>query len=233
MDNELTEVLTKAPLFVGMEADKIEEFVKSCKIVEREKGYIFSQDELNRSLFIPIKGTVKSYQINPISSKAYIIFLFSAGQIFDIITFIDERQHEILFETIEDTKLLEVPHDVMNRWIAENSKINKNIIYLLSEMLQNLEQNASDLALYDTVTRLARLIFRNLPAKQPQQLLDSSKIKLKLLSLSNESIAQMIGSVREVVSRNIKTLKSEQVIEADDKKCRLINLKSLLKFIEK
>ena len=233
MNTNIVDAVKEAPLFAGMRLEEIEALIASCPVVEREKGFLFSQKALDRSLFIPLEGAVKSYQINPVTSKEYIIFLFSPGQIFDVITFIDERKHEILFETVEDTKLLEISHDLMNRWIAQNPQINKNLIYLLSGMLQNLEQNASDLALYDTVTRLARLIFRNLPGTQLFLPQDSAKVKLKLLTLSHENIAQMIGSVREVVSRNMKTLKNEQVIETDAKKQRLIDLRSLLDFIKK
>ena len=233
MYDQIVDAIKEAPLFAGMSTKEIKVLITSCNVIDRKKGFLFSQKALDRSLFIPLNGAVKSYQINPVTSKEYILFLFTSGQIFDVITFVDERQHEVLFETVEDTRLLEIPHRQMNRWIEENPQINKNLIYLLSGMLQNLEQNASDLALYDTVTRLARLIFRNLPGTQLLSQSDSEKVKLKLLSLSHENIAQMIGSVREVVSRSMKTLKNEQVIETDAKKRRLIDLRSLLDFIKK
>ena len=118
----------------------------------------------------------------------------------------------------------------MKNWIENNKQINKNVLFILSHMLQNLEQNASDLALYDTITRLSRLILRNLPHKA--HIVDEDaphKVKLKFLNnLSHDTIANMTGTVREVVSRHIKTLKHEEVIEISKKRHYLVNLHNLL-----
>ncbi len=230
MRKKALEVLKNSALFKEISEDELEKFLNDCKFENFGKKKVFLEKDLKRSLYILIEGSVKSYQINPLTSKEYIIFLFRKGDVFDIITFVDEREHEVIFETLEDGEFVKVSHEVMDRWIEKNDQLNKNLIYLLSNMLQNLEQDATDLALYDTLTRLARLILRNISSKA---IFEGSKVKLNLINkLSHENIANMIGSVREVVSRHMKTLKEKNVIETSKSKQHIIDLKSLIDFCD-
>jgi len=73
-----------------------------------------------------------------------------------------------------------------------------------------LENSATDLALYDTITRLARLILRYVDDKSSQQ---EQEYSVKLINdLSYEALAQMIGSVRKVVNLNIQELKNRGLL---------------------
>ncbi len=229
IEDKAFNVLRRCALFKDMEDDKIRGFLADCEFENFEKKRVFTEKELESFIFIPIEGCVKSYQINHITAKEYIIFLFKQSDVFDIITFIDQREHEVIFETLKESSFVKISHQVMDTWIERDPHLSRNLIYLLSDMLQRLEQNASDLALYDTLTRLARLILRHVSPK-----LSSPKVQRKIKlnhvhSLSHEHIAQMIGTVREVVSRHIKTLKKENVLKTDKGKQHIIDLENLIK----
>jgi CRP-like cAMP-binding protein len=113
-------------------------------------------------------------------------------------------------------------------WIKDEPQFNKNILFLLSHMLLCVEQNASDLALYDTFTRLSKLIVRHICSKPlPSSL--STKVRLKYIhTLSHEEMAHLIGTAREVVSRHIKVLKEKKILETSKKRHHIINLEALL-----
>lgn len=64
-----------------------------------------------------------------------------------------------------------------------------------------------------------RLIIDNLDPKTQQPTL--------LNNLSNSEIAKMIGSVRQVVERNLKQLKKDEIIESGRKQLRVKNLDRL------
>ena len=67
----------------------------------------------------------------------------------------------------------------------------------------------ADLALHDTEVRLARLILRYVDESQREH------VEPRLINdLSNESLAEMIGSVRVVVNRQLQHWKQAGIVDA-------------------
>jgi len=231
-ENILT-TLSQSILFKDIEKYKIEQLIENSQKDFFKKGEIISEEELKNFIFIPLKGCVKSYQVNPNNGKAYTIFLFYKGDVFDIVTFIDQykqSKHEVIFEVVKDVEFLKISHNILNKWIENEPQFNKNILFLLSHMLLSIEQNASDLALYDTFTRLSKLLVRHICHKSFSSDL-KTKIKLKYINtLSHEEIADIIGTAREVVSRHIKVLKDKKILETNKKKYHILNLEALLEY---
>jgi len=179
---------------------------------------------------MPISGRVKVSQINPNTAKEYIIFLLAPGDIFDVISLMEKQEHGVIFEAIEDVKTLRVDADDAREWLNEHPEFNKNFLPYLGKRMRALTENASDLALYDTTTRLSKLILRNIDT---DKLSGSKEHTVKLINdLSHETIAKMIGSVRAVVNRSIQKLKNDKVIETTRKEKRVKNLKELVKRCE-
>ncbi len=226
----LLKTLRASALFKNINDSLIQDILNKSKIVEFEKKKVFSENELKNSIFIVLNGMVKSYQVNPYNGKAYTIFLFNKSEVFDIITFVDKEKHGVIFETLEKTLLLKISHNTLNSCITKESKLNQNIISLLSSMFLKLEQNTTELALYDTFTRLSKLILRNISIKPILSRKLTPKVKLNALDkLSHEDLANLIGTAREVVSRHIKTLKEKNILETVEKKHHIINIQSLIK----
>jgi len=221
--------LKESPLFKSIDEVVIQNIVDESEIISLKKKRLFHDDELKDSIFILLNGMVKSYQVNPLSGKEYTIFLFHKSDVFDIITFVDQEEHGVLFETVEESRLLQISHKSLDYWIEHEPKLNQNIISLLSSMFLELEQNTTDLALYDTFTRLSKLILKNISIKPILSNTLTSKVRLKHLEkFSHEELANLIGTAREVVSRHIKTLKEKNILETIEKKHHIINLQSLM-----
>jgi CRP-like cAMP-binding protein len=227
-NNELLFSLSQSMFFRDINSEKREYFLNSSEQIFFDKGKMFSDTELRSHIFIPVTGRVKSYQVNPHTGKEYTIFLFHSGDVFDIVTFIDQHEHEVLFEVTKGGLFLKISHELLDIWIKDEPQINANILFLLSHMLSSVEQNASDLALYDTFTRLSKLIVRHVCSK-PLATNIKTKVRLKHIdTLSHEEMAQLIGTAREVVSRHIKLLKEKKILETSKKKHHIVNLEALL-----
>ena len=116
--------------------------------------------------------------------------------------------------------------DTARNWLDTHPEFNKNFLPYLGSRMRLLENSATDLALYDTITRLARLILRYVDDKSTQQ---EKEYSVKLINdLSHEALAQMIGSVRKVVNLNIQELKKEGIIDSARGKLSVKNLQKLL-----
>jgi len=227
---ELVVSLSQSIFFKDIMNEKIEYFLNMSEEVFLDRGKLFSDQELRSYIFIPITGRVKSYQVNPHTGKEYTIYLFHSGDVFDIVTFIDQHEHEVLFEVAKGGLFIKISYELLDIWIKDEPQLNKNILFVLSHMLLSVEQNASDLALYDTFTRLSKLIVRHVCSK-PLSSTIKTKVRLKHIdSLSHEEMAQLIGTAREVVSRHIKILKERKILEINKRKHHIVNLEALLEY---
>ncbi len=74
-------------------------------------------------------------------------------------------------------------------------------------MMRDLEAFGESLVFHDTLTRLAKLILRHVPHYHADH---HDHIPVQLLNnLTHESLAELIGSVRSVVSTQLHKLKEE------------------------
>ena len=212
-------LLKETLLFKQMNNELFEEALTHLFPLSLPKKTIIEPYQTQKYIFIIVKGRVKISQTNH-EGREYIISLLNTGDLFDIIFFLDEKQHEVTIETIDETVLLKADINFAKKWLETHPEFYKNLLPYLGNRMRELEENAVNLALYDTITRLSRLILKNT---------DEDKNIKKINDLSHDTIAKMIGSVRKVVNLNIQKLKKENILNPSDKKLTLKNLKKLIR----
>ena len=90
--------------------------------------------------------------------------------------------------------------------------------------MQQLSELASDLALYDTMTRLVHLILRYFDSNGEERHPRANLIK----DLPHDELAHMIGTVRVVVNRLLSELRQEGLVNTVDGELHVCNLEKLL-----
>jgi len=218
-------VLQSATLFDGVDKQMMEEILEYFTPMTLPKKSIVHSWQTKESFFVIISGRVKISQINPETGREYIIFLLQGGDAFDIISLLDREEHEVVIEAVDELQLLKTSMDTARNWLDIHPEFNKNFLPYLGNRMRLLENSATDLALYDTMTRLARLILNYVNDKNQQE--QERSIKL-INDLSHEALAQMIGSVRKVINLNIQELKKEGIIDSVRGNLSVKNLQKLL-----
>ncbi len=218
-------VLQSATLFNGVDEVVLDEILGYFSPMTLPKKTLIYSSQTKMSFFIIIQGRVKISKINPSNGREYIIALLDKGDVFDVISFLDLKEHEVNIETIEEVQLLKTSMQVARNWLDKHPEFNKNFLPYIGESMRYLENSGSNLALYDTMSRLAKLILNNVNIHN--KLEDEFSVKL-INDLSHEAIAFMIGSVRKVVNLNIQELKKEGIISSSRGKLSVSNLEKLL-----
>jgi CRP-like cAMP-binding protein len=218
-------VLQSASLFDDVDEQMMEEILGYFTPMTLPKKSIVHSWQAKESFFVIISGRVKISQINPETGREYIIFLLQGGDAFDIISLLDREEHEVVIEAIDELQLLKTSMDTARNWLDIHPEFNKNFLPYLGNRMRLLENSAIDLALYDTMIRLARLILKYVNDKNQQE--QEHSIKL-INDLSHEALAQMIGSVRKVINLNIQELKKEGIIDSVRGNLSVKNLQKLL-----
>ncbi|WP_434580885.1 Crp/Fnr family transcriptional regulator [Sulfurimonas sp. NW15] len=199
-----------------------EEFFRYAKPFEYEKGSSpFYPDDLLKYFYIVVNGRVKTYQINFQTNKEQTLFIYKRGDMFDVISLLDGKPHEVIYEVIEDTNILRLPIERVRYWLENDATFNKKFFPYLAAHMRYTEELATELALYDTKERFLNLLVQNLNPNH--------RFRYQLLqNLSNSEIAKLLGTVRHVIERSIKQLKADDIIETSRRNIKVKNLQKLL-----
>jgi len=198
------------------------DFYKDSKIVEYEKGSTpFYSDDLLEYFYIVVNGRIKTYQINFDNNKEQTIFIYKKGDMFDIVSLLDNEEHNVIYEVIEDCTLLQLPIQKVRYWLDNDVSFNRKFFPYLAKQMRHTEELAVELSLYETKDRLVNLLLQNVN--------ENNHFKYKLLqNLSNSEIAKLLGTVRHVVERTLKQLKEDNIIEKSKKTIKILDFEKLL-----
>lgn len=218
--------LRRSIFFGHLDDSMTKSILSACKRETWPKGRSLISQDFQGKLYFIVSGQVKSQRINADTGRSVTLFMFGPGDIFDVLQLLHGAPDESVFEACNDVSLLSVPQDEVRRWITCYPDFNRAILPYLGRMITHLEDQAADLVLYDTETRLAHLITRHL---EPQahggfRLIDE---------MTHENMAQMIGSVRTVVNRQLKYWRQKGIISTDNGKITVKRLESLLEKTER
>jgi CRP-like cAMP-binding protein len=196
-------VLEKSTLFSGLDNPTLQAMLSIYRRETWVKGANLPPKQATELFTVIISGRMELTRTNPETSRQVTMFTLAAGDAFDVITLLDGKEHDINPTALDALEIITAPIDKVRQWIAIQPEFNRAFLPYLGEKLRKLENLSADLALYETVTRLAKLILRQ---AKPDAATAGEDYNGPLLinTLSDEAMARMIGSVRVVVNRHIQ-----------------------------
>jgi len=198
----------------------IEEINTYGKYVTFNKGDTCMQgDDLLEHFYIILNGRMKVFDMNLDTNREQTIFLLTRGDMFDTVTLLDGRRHDVMTEAVDKLSVIQLPIEKARQWMQSNPAFNQLLLPYIAKQMRSLESLSASLSLYDTSERLMRLIIDNLDPK-------TNKPDL-LNNLSHSEIAKMIGSVRQVIDRNLKNLEQEGLLDVGRKTILVKNLNQI------
>ena len=225
--NHCLEVLNKSPLFAGLDNALLENMLAIFFYETRNRSdTAISPRDTSDRLYIIISGRAKVSVYNPDSGREHILFFIGPGDGFDLISLLDDQWHGAVATALEDMEVIFTTVEQAREWINQHPDFNRTFLPYLGKQMQELADQVTDLSLYDTEARLARLILRHLvPGNLPND--------IHLINdLSQETLASMIGSVRVVVTRHLQKWKQNRVISGKRGEWSVLDLQALLKKAE-
>lgn len=136
------------------------------------------------------------------------------------------KKHNVQALSVDELEILSAPFEVVRYWIENYVEFNKIFLKYVGKQIRQSSNLASDLALYDTGTRLVKLFLNHIVH-------DDHHPRLRLIhDFTNEELASMIGSVRVVVNRYMQKLKNEGILVAKRSSLEIIDMHALLEKLE-
>ena len=191
------------------------------KTITFEKGdTIFDYDDTLSYFYFVLSGKIKIYHMNITNNKEQTIYLLTRGDMYDTVTLLDGKPHEIMSEVLEGGEAFRVPIGKIREWMYDYPVFGEIILKYVASQMRQVEELAADLTLLDTKERLVKLIIKSMEK--------SKERGVNILeNLSNAEIAKLIGTVRHVIDRHIKLLKSDGLIEKSRRKISLKDMEKL------
>lgn len=228
----LKDNLKKVYIFSGLDDAELESLAKIVRVKTFSKGdIIFFDTEPYLGFYITVTGLVKIYKISK-DGKEHILHLIPAFNTFAEVPLF-ENFNEIFEESFrypanamaleDDTRVILVPARQFRELLESDIQICIKMVSALAKRLRHLNHHIEDLTLKDVTKRVAGYILS-------EQKTSDNKEQVSL-NISKNDLAAYLGTIPETLSRTLKKLQDEDMIEVDGKLIKICDLDKLKDFI--
>jgi CRP-like cAMP-binding protein len=199
-----TDVLKRVPLFADLSEADLTRFAE----VTREREYpknsiILFEDDPGDALYIVSTGQVKVVLIGE-DGREVILSVLGDGDFFGEMSLIDDEPRSAHVIAMRDSHLLVLRRDDFQSRLEEHPKVALQLLRVLVKRLRRADEKIGGLVLLDVNGRVAQLLL---------DLAEESGGPKITRRLTHHTIAQMIGSSRETVSRAMRELVERGLID--------------------
>ncbi len=173
---------------------------------------IFHADESGDVFCLIRDGQVKITMISP-EGKEIILSILGPGDFFGEMALLDDEPRSATVVATEPLELVTIWRSDFLQILAENFDITKKVLAEISRRLRHASNRIESLATMDVYGRLARF-FLDL-AKDQGKVLENGYVAVT--RPTHQSIANMIGTSRETVSRLIHDLMRQNLLLSEGK----------------
>ena len=199
-----TDVLKRVPLFADLSEADLTRFGE----VTREREYpknsvILFEDDPGDALYIVSTGQVKVVLIGE-DGREVILSVLGDGDFFGEMSLIDDEPRSAHVIAMRDSHLLVLRRDDFQLQLEQHPKVALELLRVLVQRLRRADEKIGGLVLLDVNGRVAQLLL---------DLAEESGGPNITRKLTHHTIAQMIGSSRETVSRAMRELVDRGLID--------------------
>lgn len=212
-DDKNLRLLRKVPFFEPLKEEELRSLLPFIKEKKYKKNQtIFHEGEPGRYLFMIRSGNVKIYKLSE-DGREKILRVFGADEFFAELPLLDGGKYPASAETLSAATLLCLSRENFLKILSDNPQIMSKIHEIVGNRLRHFTSMVTDLTLKDASRRLAGFL---LEKAEEKDLFSSKEIRFPL-ELTHNEIASLIGTARETVSRTLRQLQKEGMIEIKDR----------------
>lgn len=215
-EKEPYDELKHNPLFENVDAIAFQQLVQHLKTKSITKSTFCIEDEkIRRHFYFILKGKVKVFNLNA-SDKQCTLFILSTTDVFDVFTLVNNQNHKVCYEVLENLEVLEISMEIFRNWLKNNSQVLNCFFKYSIEKYQMLEMLLLDISTNSLSVRIANLLLNYYNPKNHQ--IEG------ICNLSHDELSQLVGTSRAVFNRHIQKLKNENIIQVTRKRITILNL---------
>jgi CRP/FNR family cyclic AMP-dependent transcriptional regulator len=184
--------------FSGLSSEELASIQKHIfeKVVARGEMIVF-EGEPARAVYFVISGVVKVFKTST-DGKEQIIYLARPGDSFDDVPIFGGGLSLASTEAMTQVVLYGIEKDDLEASLREYPKLADNILKLLSQRIEQMISLVEDLSFRRVTGRVAKILLENVEDTNGQR-----------HRLTQQDMAAMAGTAREMIGRSLKLLEDE------------------------
>lgn len=224
----IEQVIAEVPIFEDLQEGEIRSIVPLFKERHYRKGTIlFFEGDYGDEMFIITSGLVRIYRIE--QSKEITLALFRAGDFFGEMALIDKTStRSATAETIEPSTILSISRGDFFRFLEKSPRLLLRLLEVNMQRLRKANDQIHDLTFLDVRSRIVKTISRlaeEYGTPTPQGMFIDMR-------LTHQQIANMVGTVRESVTKVLQELQDDGIISIQQKRIMVYDLSKLKTLIQ-
>ena len=222
--NEVVEtILRKTPLFASLSDKEMEALARRVSNRRFERGaLLFSEGDPCTGLFLVASGKIRIFKLSP-AGREQVLAVEGPGSSFAELPVFDGGNYPASASALEDAAVLFISRKDFQNFCREHPEVALKVIAVVGSRLRRLVGIIEDLSFTTVRHRLIALILRLIQAGGT-----ASKEGFRVeLTKTHQDLAAELGTVREIVSRNLSRLQAEGFLEVDGRRIIVKDLAGL------
>lgn len=198
------ELLGSIPYFTGLAPEGVQALRQALFEKRVDRGEIVVlEGEPSGSLFFVVEGVVKVFKTSP-EGKEQILAIVRPGEAFNDVPVFDGGMNPASAQAMGPVLLYGIGRADLMRVVSSQPQLASNVIRTLARRLREMVALVEDLSFRPVIGRVAKILL--------QYAADATEPKPRL---TQQDIAAMAGTAREVVGRSLKALEEDGVIRLE------------------
>ncbi|MEW6277661.1 MAG: Crp/Fnr family transcriptional regulator [Candidatus Eremiobacterota bacterium] len=199
--------ITRIPLFSSLSPEDAQALEPALQLRHFNAGArIFNQGDPVRGFYMVLRGAVKIFKVSPHGNEQVLAVCLPGNTFAEAAVFMGGG-YPANTEALEDSDLLFVEREPFVRQIHKDPDLGLRIMAGMALKLRRMVAMVEDLTLRDARGRIARYLLNLVPEGAAEPVMVKLPARQQL-------IARMLGLTAETLSRTLKTLKDEGVVES-------------------
>lgn len=188
----------------------------------KKKESVYSEGNYPKHVFFIVKGKIKTHRINE-QGKEFITGLYNEGDFFGYLSLLEEGKYKDSATALEEAEVCMIPKEDFFSLIYKNAEVSRKFIKMLSDNLQDKE---------DQLLRLAYNSVRKRVADALSTLYDRYKKENEAhfsMNISREDLANLAGTATETTIRTLSDFKDEGLVDIKGGAIMILDYNKLVK----
>ena len=218
------QVLAKVPIFAGLAPAEMDFLSRQAVTKTYSPGQIvFQEGDPCAGLYVVVSGHVRIFKTST-GGREQVLSIDGPGSSVAELPVFDGGAYPASVAAVDDDILLFVSKQAFQELCLTHPQVALKVLRVVGGRLRRLVGIIEELSFTTVRHRLAALLLRL--AKKEGTTVNGGKLVVTLPE-NNQEIAAQIGTVRELVSRNLSRFQSEGLIEIDGRKLTILNPSAL------
>ncbi|MBU8808156.1 cAMP-activated global transcriptional regulator CRP [Mycolicibacterium goodii] len=219
----MDEVLARAGIFQGVQPSAVAALAQQLEPVSFRRGQVvFTEGEPGETLYIITSGKVKIGR-KSVDGRESLLTLMGPSDMFGELAIFDPGPRTSTVTALSEVQAVMMHRKVLRNWIADRPEIAEQLLRVLARRLRRTNDNLSDLIFTDVPGRVAKQL---LHLAQRFGTREGNSLRVDH-ELTQEEIAQLVGSSRETVNKALSDFAQRGWIRVQGKSILIDNTERL------